>query len=73
LPVPRRLHGLRRQGPYNGVEIGRVGMPEAFSVSGQPKAKITLDVDPKYMKLIPQNVDANINATTVFGNKYISF
>jgi phospholipid/cholesterol/gamma-HCH transport system substrate-binding protein len=58
---------------YNGVEIGRVGKVEAFTVSGGPEAKITLDVDPKYLKLIPQNVDATINATTVFGNKYIAF
>jgi phospholipid/cholesterol/gamma-HCH transport system substrate-binding protein len=58
---------------YNGVEIGRVGKVGAFDVSGRPKAKITLDVDPKYLKLIPRNVDASINATTVFGNKYVSF
>jgi phospholipid/cholesterol/gamma-HCH transport system substrate-binding protein len=58
---------------YNSVEIGRVGKIEAFSVSGQRKAKISLDVDTNYLKLIPQNVDASINATTVFGNKYISF
>ena len=32
-----------------------------------------LDVDPKYLKYIPKNVDADITATTVFGNKYISF
>jgi phospholipid/cholesterol/gamma-HCH transport system substrate-binding protein len=38
---------------YNGVEIGRVCMVEAFNVGGQPKAKITLDVDPKSLKLIP--------------------
>jgi len=30
-------------------------------------------VDPKYFKFIPQNVIADITATTVFGNKYISF
>jgi phospholipid/cholesterol/gamma-HCH transport system substrate-binding protein len=58
---------------YNGVEIGRVGKVETFTASGQPRAKITLDVDPKYLKVIPQNVDVTINATTVFGNKYISF
>jgi phospholipid/cholesterol/gamma-HCH transport system substrate-binding protein len=58
---------------YNGVEIGRVGKVEAVDVSGQPEAKIILAVDPKYLKLIPRNVDASINATTVFGNKYISF
>jgi phospholipid/cholesterol/gamma-HCH transport system substrate-binding protein len=58
---------------YNGVEIGRVGKVEEVTVGEQPQAKITLNVDPKYIKLIPQNVDANISATTVFGNKYISF
>ena len=30
-------------------------------------------MDPKYFKYIPQNVIADISATTVFGNKYISF
>ena len=38
---------------YNGVEIGRVGKVEAVTVGDQPRAKITLDVDPKYFKLIP--------------------
>jgi phospholipid/cholesterol/gamma-HCH transport system substrate-binding protein len=58
---------------YNGVEIGRVATVNAVDVGGEPRAKIILDVDPKYINLIPKNVDANISATTVFGNKYISF
>nr|WP_090346362.1 MCE family protein [Mycolicibacterium malmesburyense]CRL78945.1 virulence factor Mce family protein [Mycolicibacterium malmesburyense] len=58
---------------YNGVEIGRVASVDAVDVGGEPRAKITLDVDPKYLRLIPQNVDASIDATTVFGNKYINF
>ena len=58
---------------FNGVEIGKVGTVDQTTVGGQPRAKITLEVDPKYLKLIPKNVDAKINATTVFGNKYISF
>lgn len=58
---------------YNGVEIGRVGQVDEVNVGGQPRAKIILNVDPKYLNLIPKNVDANITATTVFGNKYISF
>lgn len=58
---------------YNGAEIGRVASVDEISVGNTPKAKITLEVDPKYMKLLPANVDAKINATTVFGNKYISF
>ncbi len=58
---------------YNGVEIGRVGKVEQVNVGGEPQAKITLEVDPKYLNLIPKNVEADISATTVFGNKYISF
>lgn len=58
---------------YNGVEIGRVGEVEQVTVGDEPRAKIILDVDPKYLDLIPQNVNADISATTVFGNKYVSF
>ena len=58
---------------YNGVEIGRVGSVDAVDVGGEPRAKITLEVNPKYLNLIPKNVEADISATTVFGNKYISF
>jgi phospholipid/cholesterol/gamma-HCH transport system substrate-binding protein len=58
---------------YNGVEIGRVATTEAVDVGGVPKAKVTLDVDKKFVHLIPQNVDAEIKATTVFGNKYVAF
>ncbi len=58
---------------YNGVEIGRVAKIQEVNEGGVPKAKFTLDVDPKYIKLIPANVDAQIKATTVFGNKYVSF
>jgi phospholipid/cholesterol/gamma-HCH transport system substrate-binding protein len=58
---------------YNGVEIGRVASVDEVTVGDQPRAKITLDVDPQYIRLLPANVDAKISATTVFGNKYISF
>jgi len=58
---------------FNGVEIGRVATVNAVDVGGEPRAKIILDVDPKYIELIPKNVTADISATTVFGNKYISF
>jgi phospholipid/cholesterol/gamma-HCH transport system substrate-binding protein len=58
---------------YNGVEIGRVANIQEGNEGGVPVAKFTLDVDPKYIKLIPANVDAQIKATTVFGNKYVSF
>ena len=58
---------------FNGVEIGKVASVEQVTVGDMPRAKIILNVDPKYLKLIPANVEAKINATTVFGNKYISF
>ena len=58
---------------YNGVQIGRVARIDEVNVGGESKAKITLDVDPKYIDLIPANVVADIKATTVFGNKYVSF
>ena len=58
---------------YNGVEIGRVADIVAIDEGGTPKAKITLDVDRKFVPLIPENVDAEIKATTVFGNKYVAF
>ncbi|MCV6980721.1 MCE family protein, partial [Mycolicibacterium pulveris] len=58
---------------YNGVSIGRVDDISEVEHDGQPSAKLSLDVNPKYVKLIPANVNAKIVATTVFGNKYVSF
>jgi phospholipid/cholesterol/gamma-HCH transport system substrate-binding protein len=58
---------------YNGVEIGRVSRIAMVDENGTPKAKLTLDVNPRYLQYIPANVAAEIRATTVFGNKYISF
>jgi phospholipid/cholesterol/gamma-HCH transport system substrate-binding protein len=57
---------------YNGVEIGRVGSISEIERDGRPAAKLILNVKPKYISLIPANVDANIKGTTVFGNKYVS-
>jgi len=57
---------------YNGVEIGRVGSISEIQRDGRPAAKFVLNVNPKYIGLIPANVDANIRGTTVFGNKYVS-
>ncbi|KAA0114129.1 MCE family protein [Mycolicibacterium sp. P9-22] len=58
---------------FNGVPIGRLAEAGVVTVGDAPKAKLTLDVDPKYLSLIPSNVEAELRATTVFGNKYISF
>lgn len=57
---------------YNGVEIGRVGSIEEVQRDGKAAAKFTLNVKPEYIRLIPANVVANIEATTVFGNKYVA-
>ena len=57
---------------YNGVEIGRVAGISEIQSDSKPAAKLVLDVNPKYIKLIPVNVVANIEAATLFGNKYVS-
>jgi phospholipid/cholesterol/gamma-HCH transport system substrate-binding protein len=57
---------------YNGVEIGRVAGISEIQSDGKPGAKLVLNVNPKYIKLIPVNVVANIEAATLFGNKYVS-
>lgn len=58
---------------FNGVPIGRLAEAGVVTIGDVPQAKLTLDVDPKYLPLIPSNVQAELRATTVFGNKYISF
>ncbi|OCB19940.1 MCE family protein [Mycobacterium intracellulare] len=57
---------------YNGVQIGRVGSIAETVRDGKPAAKFTLEVYPRYLALIPSNVNADIKATTVFGGKYVS-
>jgi phospholipid/cholesterol/gamma-HCH transport system substrate-binding protein len=57
---------------YNGVEIGRLARVDNLDDGGVQKAELTLDVDPRSIESIPANVAAEIRATTVFGNKYIS-
>ncbi len=59
---------------YNGVEIGRVtNVSEVNRGGGKSAAELTLEVAPRYISLIPANVDAQIKTSTVFGNKYVSF
>ena len=57
---------------FNGVQIGRVTGIKEVQRNGEPAAEFTLDVNPKYIDLIPANVDAQIKATTVFGSKYVA-
>ncbi len=58
---------------YNGVEIGKVAGVDHVDIGGAAKARLTLNVEPRYVAFIPRNVVADVRATTVFGNKYISF
>ena len=58
---------------YNGVQIGRVAAIDQKQRNGQPAVKFNLELEPRYLHLIPKNVDAKIVATTVFGEKYVSF
>jgi len=58
---------------YNGVEIGRVTTVSALNRDGKQMAQLNLEVQPRFVDLIPANVDAQIKASTVFGNKYVSF
>lgn len=60
---------------YNGVQIGRVDKIQEINRDGKPAAKFSLDIYPEYLGahgVVPENVDAQIKATTVFGGKYIS-
>lgn len=57
---------------YNGVQIGRVAGISEITRDGRPAAKVTLDIAPRYLTLIPANVAATVKATTVFGNKYVA-
>ncbi|MDT5209051.1 MAG: phospholipid/cholesterol/gamma-HCH transport system substrate-binding protein [Mycobacterium sp.] len=58
---------------FNGVEIGKVARLDEISSGTTPNAKVTLDIESKYVNLIPKNVYAEVKATTVFGNKYVEF
>ncbi|WP_059022147.1 MCE family protein [Mycobacterium sp. M26] len=57
---------------YNGVVIGRVGTVSSTNRDDRSVARVTLDVDSRYLSSIPANVRADIKASTVFGNKYIA-
>jgi len=57
---------------FNGVSIGRVASISEIERDRVPAAKLVLEVNPKYINLIPANVEATIEAATLFGNKYVS-
>ncbi|QZH60102.1 MCE family protein [Mycolicibacterium farcinogenes] len=51
-----------------GVEIGKVGSIESMP---DGRAKLTLEMQPAEMRLIPANVTADIASSTVFGAKFV--
>ncbi|MGW0248175.1 MCE family protein [Nocardia goodfellowii] len=52
-----------------GVEIGRVASVEHSAES----ARLSLEIDPEQLKLVPDNAGVDIRSTTVFGAKYVNF
>lgn len=50
-----------------GVQVGHV----ASISSGSQSVNLRLDIDPDQVKFIPANVEARINATSLFGAKFV--
>ena len=75
------MSGFGRQTLFGMAVLAATGVPYALTnidgqaeqQSGAVDRQLSLDVDPEYIKLIPSNVIADVQATTVFGNKYVSF
>lgn len=51
-----------------GVQVGRVA---TISSGATDSATLQLDIDPDQIRYIPANVTARINATSLFGSKYV--
>ena len=58
---------------YNGVAIGRVGAIDAVQRDGRPGARIGADIGTRYLQDMPANVIADVEGTTIFGNKVLAF
>jgi phospholipid/cholesterol/gamma-HCH transport system substrate-binding protein len=58
---------------FNGVEIGRVAGISTVERDGTEQAALSIEVDDRYLPLIPTNVVTDVRASTVFGNKYVAF
>lgn len=56
----------------NGLPVGRVTDVEAVRRGDREIAEIKMEIDKRYTPLVPANVDATIEATTIFGTKYVS-
>ena len=58
---------------FNGVPIGRVSDIDMVSRDGVPGARLTAQIQTRYLTVIPANVRAEVSASTIFGNKYLEF
>ena len=58
---------------YNGVHIGRVSDIAVTRDGDTPQARLTAEVDTRFLDTIPANVRADVSASTIFGNKYLAF
>lgn len=52
---------------FRGVPVGRV----ATVASGTNNVSLQIDLDPDQLKYIPANIEARIDATTLFGAKFV--
>lgn len=58
---------------FNGVPVGRVSDIDVVQRDGAPVARLTAKIESRYMRVIPANVRADVQASTIFGNKYLGF
>ncbi len=58
---------------YNGVVVGRVSEITAVAGADGMSARLTVDVESRHIAVMPANLVADISASTIFGNKVMSF
>ncbi|MCB0932983.1 MAG: MCE family protein [Mycobacterium sp.] len=56
----------------NGVSVGRVIAVDPTVHDGKQMAKLVTEINKKYVPLIPENVKATVDASTIFGNKFVA-
>ena len=56
----------------NGVAVGRVIGVDPTVHDGKQMALLRTEINKKYQTLIPKNVKASVDASTIFGNKFIA-
>lgn len=56
---------------FHGVEVGRVSDIVQTGPADAVRAQLTLDIEPRFVELLPSNTVADVTASTVFGNKYV--